>query len=110
MAGHILGARLILLAPRSPRNPATLGIFAGVSRQFLRERFTRWTGTGWERDSEWGPACNTCDLGATITSPIRGPFSLRIETRLYRPFHPREDGFPVNRAAVLAGLAYSFPR
>lgn len=110
MSGHILGARLLFLAPRNPRNPATLGIFAGVSRQFLRERFTRGTVTGWERGSEWGPAYNTLDLGITITSPIRGPFSLRIETRIHRPFRPREDYIRINRGVATLGLAYTFPR
>lgn len=109
-SGHIAGVRLVFLAPRHPRNPATLGLFAGISRHFIRDHFNCLTASGWETDSAWGSPFYTYDLGATATSPIRGPFSLRVEARMHRPFSPRESGVRANRIAATIGLAYSFQR
>ena len=107
-SSHITGVRLVFLAPRHPRNPATLGLFAGISRHFIRDHFNRLTASGWGTDSAWGTAFTTFDYGATATSPIRGPFSLRIEVRMHRPIYPKEDIVHVNRIAATVGLMYSF--
>ncbi|MHB9028930.1 MAG: hypothetical protein ACYC9O_09185 [Candidatus Latescibacterota bacterium] len=110
-SGHVLGARLTVFPHRSSLNPVTVGLFAGASRHFLRERSIRSTPGGQRQEIHTAPGFSTFDLGVTAFVRLLGPFSLVSELRLLQPLddaHDRYDAYR-NRLAFTVGAAY-FPK